>query len=449
MCGAAGAITVPSRISMNSAPATSSASPRSTRPVSFPPSAGAAVPDPMARPRRRPSLGSALTEVSLRHLASARLRTASGRRAPSRCAKLRRPDRRTAFSAAPRASPFGNGDRRGFPGTGSVGSYATLPAPLRCRPRINEWPRGNHLVRRKVATRRPRGIMTGNQDLLLRYRSLRTSPDFRVHGRSFSPLNAHGFPRDGPPAQLRSRHRGGRAADGVAGPGRRRPPVAAVAAGDRRGGTSSARSRESDRAATASAGRHVLRSSRRSCTWISRAATTAPPGPKTGAATAQSPRTSSPRDSAMRVTRTSWSWRCSSTGSVSGGGGVCGHLPLDRRDTGPGGEREQRLAERGRVRGKGGAGAEGHGRLCSPPLLHIRHVGGAENAQAGSPSGDLAQVAHDERRPFVEVGSGGGRPRPAAGGCRRSRSGRPACASATARRPVPRSSDEPSTSAAR
>jgi hypothetical protein len=32
------------------------------------PPAGAAVPDPMGRPRRRPPFGSALTEVSLRHL---------------------------------------------------------------------------------------------------------------------------------------------------------------------------------------------------------------------------------------------------------------------------------------------------------------------------------------------------------------------------------------------
>jgi hypothetical protein len=109
--------------------------------------------------------------------ASARLRPASGRRAvgPSRCAKLRRTDRRTALSVSPPshslsiALDFWNGadndPRRAFhrgPAARSAAMRHTLPAPLQMRgPRINEWPRGNHLVRRKAATRRPRGIMTG------------------------------------------------------------------------------------------------------------------------------------------------------------------------------------------------------------------------------------------------------------------------------------------------
>ncbi len=154
MCGAAGAITVPSRISMNSAPATSSASPRSTRPVSFPPRAGAGGPGSDG-----PAPASALPRLSAHGgkpeaSASARLKPASGRRAVA-MRSIRRPDRRTAFSAAP-ASPFpetsswtsGTARKRtpAFP----RGARRTISdADRRCVSADQRGHRGDDLVRRK------------------------------------------------------------------------------------------------------------------------------------------------------------------------------------------------------------------------------------------------------------------------------------------------------------
>ncbi len=160
-------------------------------------------------------------------------------------------------------------------------------------------------------------------------------------------------------------------------------------------------SRESARAATITAGRHIWTSPRTSCSWTSTAATR-PPGPNTGAARLQSPRASSPWHSATpfsRTIRSSWHSRSRPRDRP---GRVPPEMAWEALDRLRGCERQECLAESRRVRREVRAGRESGRGLTPGPLLDVADAGAVENAEAGSALSRLEQVGQRQGGPVGE-----------------------------------------------